>query len=100
MKTTVNFWDFCDAFRNCDRNENFSYDGKRALFDWLEDLEADIGEESELDVIALCCDFTEYENLKAFQSDYSKDYETIEDIESETTVIRIDDSDSFIIQCF
>ena len=59
MKTTVSFTDFCDAFRSMNRNENFSYEGKRALFDYLEHYEADWGVELELDVIALCCEYNE-----------------------------------------
>ena len=38
MKTSVNFSQFCDAFRAADRNENFSYDGKRTLYDFLEEM--------------------------------------------------------------
>lgn len=59
MKTTVTFCDFCDAFRKCDRNDTFSYDGKKALFDYLEEVEQSTGEEIELDVITLCCDYDE-----------------------------------------
>lgn len=65
MKQTIGFCAFCDAFRDMDRNENFSYDGKRALFDYLEEYEESTGEEIELDVIALCCDYNEstYEEI-------------------------------------
>jgi len=59
MKTTIDFCDFCDAFRKFDRNDTFSYDGKKALFDYLEEVEESTGEEIELDVIALCCDYDE-----------------------------------------
>ena len=62
-------------------------------------VENDIGKPIEFDVIALCCEFAEYNNLEEFQADYSEDYETIEDIQNATTVIMIDD-DSFIIQQF
>ncbi len=99
MKQTVNKYDFSDAFIKMGRENNFSYEGRQALFDYLEQYEQETGEEMELDVIALCCDFTEYENLEAFQNDYGEEYETIEDIENRTTVIRIDD-ESFIIQAF
>lgn len=58
MKQTINAFDFRRAFNDHDR-ENFSYDGLNILFDYLEDLEQDCGEEYELDVIALCCEFTE-----------------------------------------
>ena len=97
MKTTVNFSQFVDAFRI--RKDNFSYDGLKALFEYLEQYEEGGGEEIELDVIALCCEYSEYENLAEFQKDYNKDYKSIEDIEEQTSVIRIDD-ERFIIQCF
>ena len=59
MKTTINFCDFCDAFQRFDRKDTFSYDGKKALFDYLEEVEQSTGEEIELDVIGLCCDYDE-----------------------------------------
>lgn len=98
MKQSINLYAFQNAF-DAARPDNFSYAGLEALFDFLEEYEESTGEELELDVIALCCDFSEYENLEEFQKAYSKDYETIEDIEQATTVIRIDD-DSFIVQDF
>ena len=58
--SNIGFCSFCDAFRDMDRNENFSYDGKRVLFDYLEALSEDTGADIELDVIALCCEY--YEN--------------------------------------
>jgi hypothetical protein len=99
MKTTINFSQFCDEFKTMGRDNSFSYEGKKALFDYLEQLEEDTGDEIELDVIALCCDYSEYSNIKEFQCDYSTEYETIEDIENETIVIKIDD-EAFIIQQF
>ena len=102
MKQTVNFTMFCDKFTSTDRKENFSYDGLRALFDYLEEYEESCGEEIELDIIALCCDFTEYDNLDEFRSEYGKgeDYPTIDKIRDRTTVIDIPDGDGFIIQVF
>ncbi len=99
MKTIVDFNQFCDRFRSMGRNDNFSYDGKKALFEYLEQLEEDTSTEIELDIIALCCEYSEYENLAEFQKDYTDDYQTIEDIEEKTSVIKIDD-ESFIIACF
>ena len=104
MKKTVNFSDFCDAFRNHDRQEQFSYEGKRALFDYLENYEEETGQELELDPIAFCCEYTEYENLKELQQDHP-DIESIEKLEDNTQVIPIDEDYSegegaFIIQQF
>lgn len=55
MKQTVYLGDFRDAFVSMGRENNFSYDGLGVLFDYLEEVDPD----SELDVIALCCDFSE-----------------------------------------
>jgi len=98
MITTINEYDFIDAFKGM-REDNFSRNGLIALYEYLEMLGEDLGQEIELDVIALCCEYAEYDNLEEFQADYSEDYETIEDIQNATSVIMIDD-DSFIIQQF
>ena len=96
MKQTVSLYDFERAFKDFDR-DNFSYDGLKALFEYLEEYEDDTGEELELDVIALCCDYTEYDSLKDFNDDYGTKYSEIEQVEDKTQVIQIDDN-SFIIQ--
>ena len=94
----IDKYDFIRAFEQV-RPDNFSRAGLSALYDYLEQYEEDTDEQIELDVIALCCDYAEYESLEEFQEDYSEDYESIEDIESETTVITVDD-DGFIILQF
>jgi len=88
MKQTVNFTDFRDAFEAI-RPSRFTYEGLQALFEWLEDYENDTGEELELDVIKLCCDFTEYSSLGDFQVDYGDQYATLDDIQDKTTVIEV-----------
>jgi len=99
MKQSINRDQFRDAFRDYSREDNFSYAGLSALFDYFEELEDDTGEELELDVIAICCEFTEYENISEFQANYGTEYETIEDIEDQTPVIMVNNQ-SFIIQAF
>jgi hypothetical protein len=69
MKTTVYFSEFCDYFRKI-RPDNFSYQGLRVLFDYLEEIENSCGEELELDVIGICCEFSEA-SWEAIASDYS-----------------------------
>ena len=64
MKRTVTCADFRDALRDHNCLDNFSCNGARALFLYLEELEADIDGDFELDVIALCCNFTEYEDAR------------------------------------
>ena len=98
MKEYVSLNTFMDRF-NAIRPDNFSYEGLKALYEYLEQYEEDVGEEIEFDVIALCCDYTEYEDLKEFQSEYGNKYESIDDIMEHTAVIMIDD-ESFIIGVF
>ena len=96
MKQTINEYQFTEAFKRI-RPNNFSYEGLKALFEWFEELENDTGEEMELDVIAICCDFSEYESLKEYNEYYDKEYEEIDEIADDTTLIKIDD-ERFIIQ--
>ena len=59
MKETVTESRFIQAFQAL-RPDNFSRKALVALFDYLDQLEQDLGEEQELDVIAICSDWTEY----------------------------------------
>lgn len=59
MKETVTESRFLDVFRQVRPNQ-FSRNALVALFDYLDNLEQELGEEQELDVIAICCDWTEY----------------------------------------
>ena len=98
MIQTINEYQFADAFKSI-RPDNFSYSGLKALYDDLIIYEESSGDPIELDVIAICCEYSEYDNLKDFQEDYGDDYESIDEIGQATTVIMIDDT-SFIIQNF
>ena len=77
MKQTINLYDFERAFSQMDRQDQFTYDGKKALLEYLEQYEEDCGEEIELDVIALCCEYSEYESADQAASNYF-DYEGME----------------------
>ena len=106
MKQTINLHQFREGFRLMDRMENFSYVGLERLFDYLEQLGDDIGEELEFDVIALCCDYSEH-TLEDLNSEYGHyegvQWDTLEEaiewFEDRTTVIPVD-GDSVIIQVF
>ena len=58
MKQSANFSAFIDAFHAYGRYDQFGYDALQVLFEYLEEFEADTGEELELDVIALCCEYS------------------------------------------
>lgn len=83
MKQSVNSTDFHSAFQDMGRGDEFSYNGRKALFEYLEEYEQDTGEEIELDVIALCCDYSEHESLDAWADDYGADMSDAPDDEDE-----------------
>lgn len=85
MKTTVNFSYFVDAFHKAGRNNNFSYEGLGLLFEYLEEVEQSTGEELELDVIALCCEYDE-NDVDDIISSYDIDVEGMDDEEKRETV--------------
>lgn len=59
MKTTVTRNDFVDSFRAYGRLDNFSLEALDLLFTYLEEYEESTGQEIELDVVAICCDYNE-----------------------------------------
>lgn len=98
MKQDITKCQFMDKFRDMGREKQFTYDGKSALYDYLTDLEEQCDMEIELDVIALCCEYTEYQDFAELQVDYPN-IENIDQVTDHTTYIPIS-GDSFIIQQF
>ena len=94
---TIDIYDFRAAFTDYDRTAHFSYDGLNALFDWLDELSADTDTPYELDVIALCCEFTEYSDLAEIKQAYNT-INTIDDLHDRTIAIEFDGG--IIIQDF
>lgn len=100
MNERVSFCDFTDRFRSHDRQDQFTYDGKRALFDYLEEYEESCGEEIELDVIALCCEFTEYESATECATavyDFQLDSDLDEDEKDEACMEYLTDHTQVIL---
>jgi len=90
--------EFTSAFHRAGRGTQFSHKGLLALYDYLEQLENDCDMSIELDVIALCCEYCEYDSLEELQTDYS-DIKTLEDLYNHTQVIELD-NDGLIIQSY
>jgi predicted ArsR family transcriptional regulator len=87
MKTTVSKYDFERAFVDADRKENFSYQGLGLLFDYLEEYEESTGQEIELDVIALCCDYSE-DDWEDIAANYSIDLDGCDDDDEKIEAVR------------
>ena len=70
MKTTITQADFYSAFDRSGRNHQFSRHALRFIFEYIEQIEQDTGEETELDVIAICYAYAE-SSLTEVLSNYS-----------------------------
>ena len=88
--------------------DNFSYEGKKALFEYLQEYEQSTDEQIEFDYIALCCEYSEYDTeqdlLQEYQSsslDYLRDNtEIIEFRKYNIKEIKDNDYKSYIIRDF
>ena len=96
MKQYVSITNFIDAFEKM-RPSNFTYEGLECLYNYLLDFEQDTNTEIELDVIALCCDYQEWDNLEEYNKSYSS-INSIKDIKDATTFIPIFKTARFITQ--
>ncbi len=116
---------FIQRFENMKRvetadnpNGNFSYRGLRALFEYLDEAH-DEENPLKLDVISLCCNFSEYKNLAVYLNDYKNCHEDTlkehkekpftkgellnkiwEELQEQTSIVLLGDDldDGFIIQ--
>lgn len=114
MKTTVSRYEFERAFVDADRKENFTYEGLNALFEYLAEYEEQTGEEIELDVIAICCEYCEepaeyiarnysidFSHLDAEDADYEEQCkEAVRYYLTENTTLVGETSTGFVYACF
>lgn len=78
IKEELTEGDFIRAFDDYNRSENFSIKGRRALYNYLEDLSEDTGQDITLDVIALCCEYDEYEDIEDYFNNYYAEEQKLE----------------------
>ena len=102
MKQYISRYHFTNWFLSSDTyKNNFSYEGLNSLFDYFEQLEEDMDNQIDFDPVAICCDYSEYENLKEIKENYSSvEINNIDDLRYHTSVIEIEDTDRLIIQDF
>ena len=65
------------AFKEAGRKDQFSWEGLKSLFDYLDNLSDDIGEPIELDVVGICCDYRECDFMEVIE-DYRLDFSECE----------------------
>ena len=89
MYQTVTFNDFRDAFRAFNRLDNFSYDGARLLFDYLDEMDI------EFDVIGVCCDYAE-DSPEDIALNYQIEGDVLDWLQDQTQVIGVTQSGSIV----
>ena len=89
MKEYVTETAFVDRFVEINRENNFTYWGRRALFEYFEELEECLGTEIEFDPIAICCEFTQYANLDELNEAYGKEFKDLDEVRDYTEVIEV-----------
>tara|TARA_Y100000004_G_scaffold106214_1_gene119161 strand:- start:166 stop:501 length:336 start_codon:yes stop_codon:yes gene_type:complete len=87
MRQTVTEDEFIRAFDDYDRSENFTVAARRAMFEYFQEYEEDTGVEIDLDVIAICCEFSEYASEEEVRDYYG--LEEDDEIEDYTHVIPV-----------
>lgn len=86
MYRRINFTDFCDAFKQYGRGDSFSYAGLKVLFDAFTESEESTGTAMELDVVAICCEWTEYPSMTEALNEYGLEF--IEELLDSTIVLQ------------
>lgn len=73
-----------DEFRKHGRDKDYSLNALLALFDYLDELSTDIGQDIEVDVIELCCEWQEFYSLEELADCYSHQFteEQLKDVEA------------------
>lgn len=57
---------------NMDRGHNFGFNGWNAIGEYLEELSDDTGEDYEVDIVGICCDYSMSESVDDFWNEYGK----------------------------
>ena len=107
--TQVTKHSFIDAFKLSSRKDQFSYDALGVIFEYLDEYSQDSGENVELDIVAICCEYAE-SSLSALASDYDIDLEGLEGedrieaivnyMEQNTSVLGMVDDETMVYQQF
>ena len=106
---TVDLYEFREAFRRMNRQDQFSYEGLEVLFDYLDNLSEDTGEPIELDVVALCGEYYEssidelIENYDIDVSDAADEFEKediVRDYLTDNTIVCGEVDGGFVYAAF
>tara|TARA_R110000787_G_scaffold117517_5_gene228179 strand:- start:284 stop:595 length:312 start_codon:yes stop_codon:yes gene_type:complete len=95
---TLNKYDFINEFEtSAERKDQFSYNALSALYDYIEGYYEDCGEAYEFDMIAICCEWAEYNTIEQAAKDYSV---SPNELKHNTYVLECDNGHVMVFQNF
>ena len=104
-QTIDNASQFRDQFHRCGRGTQFSYEALGLLFDYLNDYGSDV----ELDVVGICCEFSE-DTPESIADNYGIDTEGLDEgeivdavmvfLDKHSVTVGITSSGAFVYQQF
>ena len=83
MKQTVTLESFMHAFHSYNRYEQFGYQALKVLFEYFEEVNPDM----ELDVIAICCDYS-HDKVMEIANNYHIDLSDCAEAEDRVNTVR------------
>jgi len=87
MIKTLTEYEFCREWEtNEERKNQFTHSAQKALYEYLNDYEEETGENVELDIIALCCEYAEYASA----------YEAMEQYQPEDMPLEGEEGDDLV----
>jgi hypothetical protein len=81
IQTIDNASQFRDQFHRAGRGDQFSYEALGLIFDYLSDCGSDV----ELDVVAICCEFSE-DTWDQITTNYSFDIDSLEGLDEDEKI--------------
>jgi len=116
VQTINSVYQFEAAFREARCGDQFSWEGFKVLFDYLEECSESTGKPVELDVIALCCEYEESSIQEIIDScgsnidlldwdgeplqDEEEIKEKVEEYLNKNTSVCGETADGFVYACF
>ena len=98
-------------FKKSDRKDQFTRPALSKLYDYLIELTEGIDEDLEMDIIALCCEWTEYDDSDELMESWGDDVgqgdkideeeqltKVIEYLEANTTILQVDGGSYLVME--
>lgn len=114
IKIELYVGEFLNMFDQYGRTDQFSVCAKEALYEHLEELSDDLGDDVTIDIVGLCCDWTEYsagdllrdygkqylpDDRESYDSDEAATEALFTALQEETTILKLRNG-AYLVQVF